>query len=199
MAERKQRRGPGERAGLTRTAILKAAHEVLNENGLDGLTMRALARRLGVAPNSLYSHVDGKTELVDTILDDVLALIEEPDPDTETKAGLSQIMTSTYQVLLDHPDLVPLYLARQGARGPNAERLGDIMLDLLARDGVEGTAALEARGVLIVYTIGFAALTTSSATEPDAAERAQPEELRTNFRNGLSWLLAGITSKNRNT
>ena len=65
-------RGPGQRAGLTRAAVLDTAHALLAEDGLDALTMRALARRLGVAPNALYSHVPGKTELVDALLDDRL-------------------------------------------------------------------------------------------------------------------------------
>ena len=65
-------RGPGQRAGLTRAAVLDTAHALLAEEGLDALTMRALARRLGVAPNALYSHVPGKTELVDALLESVV-------------------------------------------------------------------------------------------------------------------------------
>ena len=120
--------------------------------------MRGLATRLGVAPNALYSHVDSKTALVDAVLDDVLGEVAAPSPDTpDPVAGLHALMASTYEVLLAHPDLVPVYLARQGARGPNARGLGDTMLVLLARAGVEGQAAIEALRVLIVYTIGFAA------------------------------------------
>jgi len=50
---------------------------------------------------------------------------------------------------------VPLYVARQGARGLNAQRLGDTTTTLLVRAGVRGQAAGEALRVLIVYTIGF--------------------------------------------
>lgn len=49
-----------------------------------------------------------------------------------------------YTVLTAHPNLVPLYLAHQGARGPNAVRLGEVMDALLARAEVTGTAAAEA-------------------------------------------------------
>ena len=130
-------RGPGQRAGLTRAAVLDTAHALLAEEGLDALTMRALARRLGVAPNALYSHVPGKTELVDALLDDRLSLVAEPDPDApDPVAALAALMTSTYEVLLGRPGLVPLYLARQGSRGPNAVRLGVTMDALLARLGL---------------------------------------------------------------
>ncbi|NED95687.1 helix-turn-helix transcriptional regulator [Phytoactinopolyspora alkaliphila] len=186
-------RTPGQRAGLTRDTVLKTARDVLTERGLDGLTMRHLASRLGVAPNALYSYVANKTALVDDLLDDVLADVETPAPDSADPTGdLSVVMTSTFSVLLGHPDLVPLYLARQGARGPNAQRLGEVMLHLLAAAGLTGTAAHEARRVLIVFTIGFAALATPAPVEPEAAPPLTADDVSGNFRRGLQWLLAGI-------
>ena len=186
-------RTPGQRAGLTRTAVLSAARELLAEGGLPALTMRSLARRLGVAPNALYSHVAGKADLVDELLDEVLAEVAAPPADIEDPgAGLHQVMASTFDVLLAHPDLMPLYLARQGARGPNAQRLGDGMATLLARAGVHGDAAREARRVLIVYTIGFAAFATHPPVETGAYGPLAPEEMVRNFTLGLRWLLAGI-------
>jgi TetR/AcrR family transcriptional regulator, tetracycline repressor protein len=182
-------RSPGQRAGLTRGRVLAAARELLAEEGLTALTMRGLATRLGVAPNALYSHVDSKTALVDAVLDDVLGEVTAPSSDApDPVAGLHALMASTYEVLLAHPDLVPVYLARQGARGPNARVLGDTMLVLLARAGVEGQPAIEALRVLIVYTIGFAAFDRPRA---DAAVPAA--KLAGNFDRGLGWLLAGVT------
>jgi TetR/AcrR family transcriptional regulator, tetracycline repressor protein len=187
-------RSPGQRAGLSRERVLAAAHELLAQGGLEALTMRALARRLGVSPNAIYSHVESKTDLVDALLDDTPAEIKAPPPDAhDPLTGVHTLMTSTYQLLLAHPDLVPLYVARQGARGLNAQRLGEVMLALLERVGVKGPSALEARRVLIVYTIGFAAF----ATRPpfaDAERPLPPAEIGTNFQRGLRWLLAGITA-----
>jgi TetR/AcrR family tetracycline transcriptional repressor len=188
-------RTPGQRAGLTRARVLETAHELLGERGIDALTMRALAERLGVSPNTLYSHVADKTDLVDAILDDVLAEVDAPRSDVEDPtAGLHALMASTHEVLLAHPDLVPLYVARQGARGPNAHRLGDLMLALLDRAGVTGAAALEARRVLIVYTIGFAAFAARPPFEAGAEPPLPPERISENFLSGLGWLLAGITA-----
>lgn len=178
-------RGPGERAGLSHAAVLAAARDVLAEGGLAALTMRSLARRLDVAPNALYSHVASKAALVDELLDDVLA---------EVEAGhdLFDLMVSTYEVLLAHADLVPLYLARQGARGPNAERLGEVMLTQLAARGVRGERARDARRVLIVFTIGFAAFATHPPLEPGADVPLGADAVFDNFVRGLRWLLAGI-------
>ena len=180
-------RSPGQRAGLTRAQLLAAARELLADGGLPALTMRALATRLGVSPNALYSHVASKTALVDDVLDDLLAEVHAPDPATaEPAAGLHALMASTHAVLLAHPDLVGLYLARQGARGPNAVRLGEVMLALLARAGVTGPPAREAQRVLIVYTIGFAAFTA------DPGDGSPRVALAGTFDRGLRWLLAGI-------
>ena len=66
-------RTPGQRAGLTRTAVLAEAWEHLAEGGLPTITMRSLARRLGMSPNPLYSHVEENADLVNDILDEVLA------------------------------------------------------------------------------------------------------------------------------
>lgn len=184
-------RTPGQRAGLTRAAVLAAARTLLTDGGADALTMRALARRLAVAPNALYSHVGSKTQLLDDLLDDLLASVQAPDPDAlDPVAGLAALMASTYTVLTAHPNLVPAYLARQGARGPNAVRLGDLMDTLLTRTGVTGAATAQARRVLIVHTIGFAAFATSAA---GTDRPIPPEESRQNFAQSLQWLLTGIT------
>lgn len=153
------------------------------------LSMRALARRLQVAPNALYSHVADKTELIDALLDDVLAAVHSPDPAAaDPVRGLAAMMTSTYDVLTAHAGLVPVFLARQGARGPNAVRLGEVMDALLARAGVEPEAAAEARRVLIVHAIGSAAFATAA---PESVIPAG--ESHGNFTRSLRWLLAGIT------
>lgn len=188
-------RKPGERAGLSREGVLAAAGEVLAAGGLEGLTMRAIAHRLGVAPNALYSHVANKTTLIDAVLDDVLAQVKPPAADSQDPAaGLHAMMISTYRVLLAHPDLVPLYLARQGARGSNAQRLGDVMLALLDRAGVGGPAAMDARRVLIVYTIGFAAFVSRPAGHPWPDQPMTEAQSLANFTTGLGWLLTGIGS-----
>lgn len=183
-------RSPGQRAGLTYEAVLAAARELLAEQGLTGVTMRALAHRLEVAPNTLYSHVPGKTELIDALLDDALAAVEEPRSDiADPVAGLRIVMSSTYDVLLRRPDLVPSYLVRQGARGPHAVRLGRTVDALLARAGVADETVPGARRVLIVHAIGSAAFASGGDGQP-----LPPAVSRAGFDAGLRWLLAGIVA-----
>lgn len=186
-------RTPGQRAGLTRGRVLATAADLLAEAGAQALTMRALAGRLGVSPNALYSHVASKQVLVDVLLDDALAAVSTPEQDVEPVAGVRAVMTSTHQVLLARADLVPLYLERRGARGPNARHLGDVILDLLERAGIDPPRAGHLLDVLIVYTIGAAAF----AASPPPASAHSPvwsaAENSASFQRGLAWILAGAT------
>lgn len=178
--------------------MLAAARDVLAEGGVRALSMRALARRLDVAPNALYSHVEGKTQLLDDLLDDLLAGVAAPLPDApDPVAALESLLTASYDVLTAHPDLVPLYLSRQGARGPHAVRLGAAMDVLLVRAGVGGPAGFRARRVLIVHTIGSAAFATGAPVTPEGDRPLSDRESRSTFVDGLRWLLAGIAPANR--
>lgn len=186
-------RTPGQRAGLDADKVLSAARVVLREDGMAGLSMRAVARRLGVAPNALYSYVQGKDELVDAVLDDVLAEVQLPSDSAVASDPLSavrSIMLASYDVLLAHPGLMPAYLERQGARGVQAQRLGVVTLAALERAGLDERSAREAMRVLIVNTVGFAAF----AAPLHGADRGPipATELRHNFAQGLDWLLIGI-------
>lgn len=157
--------------------MLAAARELIAADGAGALSMRALARRLDVAPNALYSHVADKTDLLDQLLDDLLAAVEVPDG---SSGGIETIMTSSYRTLVVHPELIPLFLQRQGARGPNAVRLGEVLDALLAEAGVADVP--EARRVLIVHAIGFAAFAGGA-----------DERTADSFTRSLHWLLAGMT------
>ncbi|CAA9269388.1 MAG: hypothetical protein AVDCRST_MAG41-2868 [uncultured Corynebacteriales bacterium] len=162
--------------------MLAAARAVVAEGGADALSMRALARRLEVAPNALYSHVADKTDLLDQLLDDLLGTVAIPtggDP----RGAVEALMTSTYETLVGHPELVGLFLARQGARGPNAVRLGEVLDAGLAAVGVPDVPA--ARRVLIIHAIGFAAFDAGDVLPAGATAHS--------FTRSLRWLLDGMT------
>jgi TetR/AcrR family transcriptional regulator, tetracycline repressor protein len=183
-------RRSGQRAGLDRQAVLDAARAALDVDGVDGLSMRAIARRLGVSPNTLYSHVESKTDLLDGVLDDLLASIDVPPAKGDPQRALFSLMISTFDVLCAHSDLVPLYLARQGSRGPHAQRLGDQMDTLLDRLGA-GTSTPQARRALIIYTIGSAAFAPGRDAVTSALDMSA---VRDNFVSGLTWMLGGIAA-----
>jgi AcrR family transcriptional regulator len=213
-----RRRGAGERAGLSRAAVLAAARRIADEEGVAPLTIRRLAAELGVAPNAFYTYVPNKEALLDALVDDLLAGVDAGDPaEGDWREGLARVMDSSRRLLLAHPRLVPVFLARPGL-GPNAARLGELTFELLRRGGVEGERAVEAFRVLLIYSLGFAAFQaprqhTDSRTRTRRVEdtfAGLPEDrfprLRRlagalaapttdrHFHTGLRWLLDGIAA-----
>lgn len=154
--------------------------------------MRAVARTLDVAPNALYTHVSGKQALIDLLLDDVLARVESPIANGCATAALAALMTATYDTLLEHAHLLPAFIARQGARGPHAQRLGDIVHAQLHAAGVRGRRADQAQHVLIIHTIGFAAFASHPNIDSDGQPGRSASQMRRDFTTSLTWLLNGL-------
>jgi TetR/AcrR family transcriptional regulator, tetracycline repressor protein len=142
-----------------------AARRIADRDGLEKLSMRALAAELGVMPNAIYSHVAGKGELLDALLDSLLGEIQAPETD-DWREALVEVMDASRRLLVEHPSLIPEFLSRP-TRGPNALRLGELCIDLLARGGVEGELAVQAFRSLLVHSLGFAAYEAPRVRDPD--------------------------------
>src|SRR5215217_9245284 len=98
MAARTERRVP-----LTRERILAAALDLADENGIESLTMRKLGETLGFEAMSLYNHVANKGDLLDGMIDVVLAETEEPSPAEDWDAAIRAGAVSVYGALRRHP------------------------------------------------------------------------------------------------
>src|SRR5947199_10727892 len=88
------------RAPLSRGRILQAAIGLADEGGIESLTMRKLARALGVEAMSLYNHVSNKEDLVDGIVDLVVAEIELPSGGEEWDVAIRKYAISATEALL---------------------------------------------------------------------------------------------------
>jgi AcrR family transcriptional regulator len=210
-----EKRGPGTRAGLDRDQVLAAAREQVEREGAETLTMRRLADRLGVAPNTLYSHYPDKASLLDDVLDSLLAEVDVPGLQRiDWRDGLVGLMEASRSMLLRHADLLPHLLSRP-MRGPNASHLAEETLTLLARGGIDGPRAVDALRALLTFTFGSVVLDAPRRREPDTMTResqsvatfgARTELARVAalagplskppdedaFRTSLRWLLDGI-------
>lgn len=154
--------------------------------------MREVARRLGVAPNAIYSFVPSKAALVDGVLDNLLGEIPLPDVALGPREGLVEILRDSFDALCQHPELAALSLARQGSGGLNAWRLGDRMLALFATANVPPTAAREGLRVLLIHMMGCAAFATHYDTELGTTAPHAIESVRADYLLALGWLLDGI-------
>jgi len=91
------------RVRLTKPRVLRVAVELADHIGIYSLSMRKLAEELGVVPMALYKHVANKEELLDGMVDVVVAEIEPPLFDMDWKSTVRQRILSARQALLRHP------------------------------------------------------------------------------------------------
>ncbi|MEU3984042.1 TetR/AcrR family transcriptional regulator C-terminal domain-containing protein [Streptomyces sp. NPDC026672] len=114
-ATQQPRRGrpPKGAAQLTRAAIVTATLQVVDVDGIDAVTMRSVARILGVDPKSLYNHVAGKDGLLDAVAEEILGSMHLPEPTGNLRGDLLAIGHAFRKSALTHPKAAPLVLTRQ--------------------------------------------------------------------------------------
>jgi TetR/AcrR family transcriptional regulator, tetracycline repressor protein len=159
------------RGSLTREEIIKEALALLDEQGPGALSMRRLADRLSVAPNALYTHVRGKADLIDGLVDQVYAgLTLNPDPTSDWPQQLATLSQDVRDHLLAHPAVVPYALQRPGL-GPHSLRLGEAIYDILRPAGFSDQAVVGTVYALLTYILGFVALEVPRAgTDPETSD-----------------------------
>jgi len=93
---------PEARAPLSRERVLRAAIELADETGIDGLSMRKLAQKLGVEAMSLYHYFARKDDLLHGMLDTVFSEMELPGSGPEWRSDMRRCAISAKDVLLRH-------------------------------------------------------------------------------------------------
>ncbi|MET9680478.1 TetR/AcrR family transcriptional regulator [Streptomyces coeruleorubidus] len=91
------------RTPLTRDRVLRAAVALADDIGIEALSMRKLAKELGVVPMALYKHVSNKEQLLDGMVDVVMGEIDPPVPGSDWKSAVRQRILSARRALLGHP------------------------------------------------------------------------------------------------
>jgi TetR/AcrR family transcriptional regulator, tetracycline repressor protein len=159
------------RGFLSRELIIKEALALLDEHGPGALSMRRLADRLGVAPTALYTHVRGKADLIDGLIDQVYAgLTLKPDPDGDWTQQLTTLSQAIRAHLLAHPAVVP-YALQQPGLGPHSLRLGEAIYNVLRPAGFSDQAVVGIVYALLTYILGFVALEVPRAgTDPQTSD-----------------------------
>ena len=155
----KERQGdthqPRPRAPLTRDRVLRAAIGLVDDGGIESLSMRTLGRALGVEAMSLYKHVANKDDLLDGILDLVLAETEDPSPDDEWVVATRRSAMSVHRALRRHTWAATLLMSPNHTR-PARLRSMDALLGRLRAAGFPADATYHAYHVLDAYVFGYA-------------------------------------------
>jgi AcrR family transcriptional regulator len=187
---------------ISREDIVRATVEIVSSGGYEEMTIRGLAAELGVAPMSLYRHIRDKDDLLDEVVDRLLAPTWRPSAaEDDWQAWLIEAAAKLRHFLVTQPAALHVYLSHPVASPAAIERM-TTMLDVLRRTGADEATAQRAYGALHTYTIGFAALEASRAgrasdSNQDASKLAQQLAAYTTteqFMAGLRYLLEGIGS-----
>lgn len=152
-------RAPGVRRrtrdrALSREAIATAALEIVDREGLDALTMRTVAHSLGTGAASLYAHVGSKEELLELVIDRVIAEVRvpgEPDPERwqeQLKEGARAIRAAFSR----HRDLARASFARIPL-GENALRSSEWMIAVMRAGGLPNRVIAYACDLLPLYVM----------------------------------------------
>ncbi|HET7071504.1 MAG TPA: TetR/AcrR family transcriptional regulator [Nocardioides sp.] len=142
------------RAPVNLERTLRVALTVADSEGIQAVTMRRLARELGVEAASLYHHVDGKDQILDGLVDLVAAEIEPPQLSADWREAISQRAHHTRDGLRRHPWAVSLMASRTNP-GPATLRLLETGIRCFREGGF--SVPLAAHGVSTVdsYVHGF--------------------------------------------
>jgi TetR/AcrR family tetracycline transcriptional repressor len=156
-ARRSRRARRAARPPLDRDQIVTAALRIVDDEGVEALSLRRLADALGVTPMSIYWHVRDKAELLELVGQSVLAEIEIPPATGDWRQQLTDLHRAMLAGLLKHPNALDVLIgrARYGAAGVTMfERL----LTILLGAGLSPEAAFDAYMILYEYLLGFAAV-----------------------------------------
>jgi AcrR family transcriptional regulator len=165
---------PTPRIPLTRERVLRAAVAMADRGGVASLSMRKLAKELGVEAMSLYHHVASKHALLDGMVDHVFGEIELPAGESGWKEAMRQRAISARAALRRHPWAIALMESR-ASPGPANLRHHDAVIGCLRRAGFSIALTAHAYSILDAYTYGFALQEASLPfdTPEETAEVAQ--------------------------
>lgn len=144
---------PVPRRPLNRERVLLAAMSLADEHGLEALTMRALGGELGVEAMALYKHVANKDEILDGLVELVVAEIEVPPAGSDWRSAMRDRAISARRALRRHRWSIGL-LESRGSAGPATLRYLDAVLGCLRAGGFSVEMAAHAFWLLDSYVYG---------------------------------------------
>ena len=168
------------RPGLSTALIVEAAKELLVEHGVDGLTMRALSDRLGVALGATYRHVPNKHALLllvaRSLYDDISRIEYEGDPLARVKA----VMLEVRRMFAGYPGMAGYVSAHMSDFESPA--VTTMLVEPLLESGLRADEAELLVLDLVLFTAGVLLVKVDPVIEAQAAVA---------YEHGIDLLLAG--------
>ncbi|EYR62488.1 AcrR family transcriptional regulator [Actinotalea ferrariae CF5-4] len=155
----------GTRTPLSRERIVDAAIALADDKGVEGLTMRALGRALGVEAMSLYHHVPNRDDVLDGVVDRIYAEFYAPVVGGDWKDELRRRSHSARAVIRRHPWVIPLMNARSTPGLSTLAHL-DAVIGVLRSAGFSLPMTAHAFALVDAHLYGFLAQEVSLPISP---------------------------------
>ena len=163
---------------MSRERVLRAAIDFADANGIESLSMRKLARELGVEAMTLYYYVANKNDLLEGMADLIAEEIELPSDDVDWREATRTRATSAHAVLVRHHWASPLWM--RVLIGPARMRYMDSALGVYRRAGLSPASTELAFHAVENHVVGYALQEVSFPLDADdlaEAARAFMEKL----------------------
>ena len=175
----------GSASPLGRTQIVRAAIALIDEEGVDALSMRKLAGRMGVGVMSLYWHVERKDDLLELIGDEIFGEMALPDaPTGDWRADLSLVAHETRKVFSSHPWLLQT-IGTLPHFGPNFLRHAEFSFGSLTMTDIDPTLMAAIVSTVDSYVFG-SLLSRFAETRSDVSHTQPIDQVLEQFQATLS-------------
>jgi AcrR family transcriptional regulator len=163
------------KAPMSRERVLSAAVELADRNGIEALSMRKLARELGVEAMTLYYYVANKNDLLEGMADLVASEIELPATDVDWKDATRRRAMSAHEVLARHHWASPVWM--RVMIGPARMRYMDAALGAYRRAGLSPASTELAFHAVENHIVGYTLQESTFPLEADDLATAAREFL----------------------
>jgi AcrR family transcriptional regulator len=169
------------REPLTRERIVRTALRIMDDEGLEALSMRRIGRELGVEAMSLYNHVEDKEDILDSICEVALAEFQVPLAE-DWADGARRAAREYRRLLLAHPTVITLMTERKRPfTNPESLRAYEFALEVFRTAGLSEADAVKAFHVFGGYILGFVTMELGlmvGGHEDEAHVKAHEEMVR---------------------
>lgn len=178
---------------IHRAEVAAKALNIIDDEGIEALNIRRLAKELGVSGAALYYHYTDKSDIFDDVARLVLNRIELPDlvPGRDWFAYHVELVVAYYEALSAHPRTAPLMLNAQPRS--TRTRMSESLLTYYREAGLDGGAGEWVMKNIEAYIIGLVLIEASGDTAIPGRER-DTQKVRALVRRFLEILLAESTA-----
>jgi len=143
------------RARFTVAEVAARALEIVDHDGLGGLSMRTLAAALGTGPMTLYNYVEDRGQLEELVAEGVISGVKLPEPSPDWLMDVRAVATAMWQAVRRHPNAVTLVLTRRTV-SPSSYAPAERLVEALSRGSLDDVSLLAAFRAVLALVMGSA-------------------------------------------